>query len=710
MALETGTYANDLVITNPTATDPKSQGDDHIRLLKKVIKNTLPGFTGAAIVTGTESGAANAYVLTPATALVAYTAPMLCAFIPTASNTGASTINISSLGVKSIKTQAGLDPIAGTLSAGVPTLLSYNGTTFTIIGITSAELTAAVFAATLPSQTGNAGKTIYTNGTSAYWSNAIGSGGTTASGNVTLTSSSDGAQSVTPSAFGQYVTLPDATTMLTESSVLFAIANTGDYDLGIKNSAGTQLGWIKPRQTALIGLASNATAAGVWTLANVEKVGMTAEFLNTSLAAGSMLQIVTVDANRTFFLILATNLYGLIYDASTLTWGSVTLIRSTVSKAACCLSTTNQILVASCSSTTAFEAVTLTLSSTTITPNTAATATLGGNINAMNTQSISGDVGLVAVGSTFICSYGRATNVTALRGMTISGTTVTIGSELALTPTVATASQIFSVNSTTGLAVNGDATNVHAMPFTVSGATVSAGTNATTAGTSTANKCVPFGSGNFAVFYNNTTLYGGVIKLTGSVAAISALSLINQSISSPSTALEVSVVSTTKMLATYGSTTQYANILTDTSGTASAGTQISFLSTGSINTRLIISGNTVRTGNGAYQYVFDCSGSSPVLSKYEGDDGGTPVAGSTSSPYGYRSYQTMYNGDIAVTISTSANYAKAIYTPTGTYLQIGTSRANSSSNFNNVGTSTNDVYYGVLGASTTVIRKLESAQ
>ena len=48
MALEAGTYISDLVITNPVgATDPKGQGDDHIRLIKSVLKATFPNLTGA---------------------------------------------------------------------------------------------------------------------------------------------------------------------------------------------------------------------------------------------------------------------------------------------------------------------------------------------------------------------------------------------------------------------------------------------------------------------------------------------------------------------------------------------------------------------------------------------------------------------------------------------------------------------------------------
>lgn len=46
MALETGTYISDFVIANPTPGDPKSQGDDHLRLIKTVLKTTFPNFSG----------------------------------------------------------------------------------------------------------------------------------------------------------------------------------------------------------------------------------------------------------------------------------------------------------------------------------------------------------------------------------------------------------------------------------------------------------------------------------------------------------------------------------------------------------------------------------------------------------------------------------------------------------------------------------------
>lgn len=47
MALEAATFVNDLVITNPVSGDNVSQGDDHLRLLKSVLKDTFPNLSRA---------------------------------------------------------------------------------------------------------------------------------------------------------------------------------------------------------------------------------------------------------------------------------------------------------------------------------------------------------------------------------------------------------------------------------------------------------------------------------------------------------------------------------------------------------------------------------------------------------------------------------------------------------------------------------------
>jgi hypothetical protein len=55
MGLETGTFISDLVATNPIgASDPKSQGDDHIRLIKATVKASFPNVNGAVNPTPVE--------------------------------------------------------------------------------------------------------------------------------------------------------------------------------------------------------------------------------------------------------------------------------------------------------------------------------------------------------------------------------------------------------------------------------------------------------------------------------------------------------------------------------------------------------------------------------------------------------------------------------------------------------------------------------
>ena len=49
MALESATYIDGLVTSNPTGSDNISQGDEHIRLIKTVLKNTLPNAASATV-------------------------------------------------------------------------------------------------------------------------------------------------------------------------------------------------------------------------------------------------------------------------------------------------------------------------------------------------------------------------------------------------------------------------------------------------------------------------------------------------------------------------------------------------------------------------------------------------------------------------------------------------------------------------------------
>ena len=51
MGLETASYISELVAANPTATDPISQGEDHLRLIKSVLQTQFSGLSGTTAVT-----------------------------------------------------------------------------------------------------------------------------------------------------------------------------------------------------------------------------------------------------------------------------------------------------------------------------------------------------------------------------------------------------------------------------------------------------------------------------------------------------------------------------------------------------------------------------------------------------------------------------------------------------------------------------------
>src|ERR1043165_5290682 len=152
MSLESGSYIANLNPANPAPNDPKSQGDDHIRLIKDVLQKSFPGFSGAIVVTGTDGGVANAYTLTPSPALPSYVDRMIVVFSPTVANTGASTLNISSLGTLQIRSVDGQPMVANDLAAGSFYIGFRVSGVLRLIGVTKRYVDAMAFATALPAQ------------------------------------------------------------------------------------------------------------------------------------------------------------------------------------------------------------------------------------------------------------------------------------------------------------------------------------------------------------------------------------------------------------------------------------------------------------------------------------------------------------------------------------------------------------------------------
>jgi hypothetical protein len=101
-----------------------------------------------------DSGAADAYVVTLTYAPASYTDGMQVVFKASAVNTGACTINVNALGVKSITRQDGTAPVAGDIGANKITEIRYNSTSgqFEIQG----SIGAASGTGTMAAQNANA--------------------------------------------------------------------------------------------------------------------------------------------------------------------------------------------------------------------------------------------------------------------------------------------------------------------------------------------------------------------------------------------------------------------------------------------------------------------------------------------------------------------------------------------------------------------------
>jgi len=128
MSVETAPYINSLNTALPASNDPKSEGDDHLRVIKSAVKATFPNVTGAVTVTQTD-----------------------------------------------LNTVPNLAPKASPVFTGNPTGPTASATDNTTTLATTAMVQAALIASTgiggqLPGQSGNANKFLKTNGSIASWS------------------------------------------------------------------------------------------------------------------------------------------------------------------------------------------------------------------------------------------------------------------------------------------------------------------------------------------------------------------------------------------------------------------------------------------------------------------------------------------------------------------------------------------------------------
>ncbi|OZI26713.1 hypothetical protein CAL26_05165 [Bordetella genomosp. 9] len=179
MAVENTTKINGLDPTKPDGSSPKSEGDDHLRLLKNVLQHCFGGFAAEVLLAGTEAqgATANDYVVTVDPAPTAYAANTVLVFKATHANTGAATLKVGSLAAVSIVNPEGTPIRANAIVADCMTMVICDGTNFRLLAGNSQAIydyvDQAQFQSSLPGQASQAGKFLTTNGTTASWQPAL---------------------------------------------------------------------------------------------------------------------------------------------------------------------------------------------------------------------------------------------------------------------------------------------------------------------------------------------------------------------------------------------------------------------------------------------------------------------------------------------------------------------------------------------------------
>lgn len=104
--------------------------------------------TSGSVTYAPDTGLANAYVIALDKAPAGYSEGLTVQFKAASSNTGSSTLNVNSLGVKSLARQDGTALRAGDINAGEIVQAAYNGTHFRLVSSTSKMVSDAETAAT----------------------------------------------------------------------------------------------------------------------------------------------------------------------------------------------------------------------------------------------------------------------------------------------------------------------------------------------------------------------------------------------------------------------------------------------------------------------------------------------------------------------------------------------------------------------------------
>lgn len=189
MSVETAQYPTQLNTALPAASDWVSEGDDHIRLVKTVLKTTFPNVSGAVSASHTQlnylsgvTSGVQAQINTkgdiagqtwtgthvfPSTTTIGPLTPTIQGYLQ--SLTSDVQTQIDSKGAIIGQAWTGAHNFTGA-TVSVPTVAVGDSSN---AAASTAFVAATAFSAALPSQAGNAGRFLTTDGSTASWSGAF---------------------------------------------------------------------------------------------------------------------------------------------------------------------------------------------------------------------------------------------------------------------------------------------------------------------------------------------------------------------------------------------------------------------------------------------------------------------------------------------------------------------------------------------------------
>ncbi len=378
------------------------------------------------------------------------------------------------------------------------------------------------------------------------------------------------------------------TNLTTNVTGTLPIANGGTNTTATPTAGGIVYGTGTAQAYTSVGLSgqiltSNGAGAPTWAASSAGPFGTDLSFVDYPLTTSTQLstinqlikmQVVDLDGtNRLMILNSDASAHAVVYNASTDTFGTPVLVRTAslpaVSNIALAKISTTQVLVCSLeNSTTALESVVLTISGSTITVGTALATTLSAN-----SQLIPSNTRLVTVGSSYVLNFTYdSPSSPRFLAITVSGSTPSVGSELSYpNGNSATYNHSYAHSSSILLSFSASATVLYAYPISVSGTTLTGGTEATTTVNNNQFVTGALNTGRYLVLFRNTNGYAGLVSIAGTTASIS---LASNTLGITTFAPQMQVFGNTAYILSGTGASDQISIATDTAGTITVGTPI----------------------------------------------------------------------------------------------------------------------------------------